>query len=253
MINFAIKNKKNGMVITSETVEDDVLEAPFLPGDALMMISSFSRNYMPTLVDPSSKIKEQDKNFAKQDLFNFIQVVTGNDDLNPLPFGEEIPYSLSDYDEVFDKFSKDDRTWKEILEEELSEYNIYTVSAFEHDVVNFDIRKLDESFDDFQEIDGLILLEKQFQLEDNYEELLSDWYNGYATELDIYEPCEGNYEYQEFICQMYNSEDDFSYEKNVAKMVSKAVERNCSEFEIDSNAEDWEACEPISKTVYSFV
>lgn len=88
MINFAIKNKKNGMVITSETVEDDVLEAPFLPGDSLMMINNFSRNYMPTLVDPSSKIKEQDKNFAKQDLFNFIQVVTGNDDLNPLPFGE---------------------------------------------------------------------------------------------------------------------------------------------------------------------
>ena len=253
MINFAIKNKANGMAITSETVEDVCPPAPLLQGEVLMAIKCFSHNYLPTLVDPLGKIDDDEKEYAKKDLFQFVETITKGWHTNPLPFGEDVdrnlPFSDPDDEEIKERL-KDHRTWKKFLKDELPEYDIYTVYAFVHDDVQFEIRRLDESFDDFHEVDGLILMKKGAGMLPNYADLLSDWYNGYWNELWLYIPNDkfGDGEY--CLGTLYNSEDNFSYEEDVAKMLAAALKGN-EKMDIDPDPNNWKPAQV--KTVYQFV
>ena len=253
MINFAIKNKVNGMVITNETFEDgydDYPDIPLLQGEVFMAIKSFSDNYFPTLVDPLGKIGDDEKEYAKKDLFQFVETITKGWHTNPLPFGEDVdrnlPFSGPDDKEVKERL-KDHRTWKEYLKDELPEYDIYTVYAFVHDDVQFEIRRLDESLDDFQKVDGLILMEKGAEMLPKYADLLTDWFNGYFSALILYLP---DYDPTHLLRYMYNSEDNYSYEKDVAKMLAAALKDN-ENMGIDPDPNNWKPAQV--RKVYQFV
>lgn len=60
----------------------------------------------------------------------------------------------------------------------------------------------------------------------NYADLLSDWYNGYWNELWLYISNDkfGDGEY--CLGTLYNLEDNFSYEEDVAKMLAAALKGN---------------------------
>lgn len=246
---LAIKNKKNGMVITSSTCPDDdgIMGAPLLPGKSFLMIRGFS-GYSSTLEDFSWQLTDEEREYAKVDLFNFVQTVTGDDNIDPRPFNE----SFDEYDDIN---QEELQTWKEILKEKLPNYDIYTLDVYEHSAVAFYIRTLDESSEDFQKIDGLILLDKQHQLPKKYDEMLSDWWNGWYVQLDLYEPNDdGNYDFIDGIGTIFQSEDDFSYQGSVTKMLETAININLSDATFDPKPEDWEVCEPnvSTITVYDF-
>lgn len=244
MINFAIRNKVNGRVITNETFEDgydDYPDIPLLQGEVFMTIKSSSYNY-PILVDPLEKFSDDEKKFAKKGLFQFVQKITKGWHTNPVPFGKDIyevnPFIESD-DEEYKEYSEDHRTWKEFLKDELPEYDIYTVNASVHDDVQFEICRLDESFDDFQEVDGLILMEKGAEMLPEYADLLTDWFNGYFSALILYVPNNEPSKQIHFLRYVYKLEDNYSSEKNVAKMLSAAFK--CNEDKgIDLDSNNWE-------------
>lgn len=259
MIDFAIKNKLNGMVITSSDSTDDsgLMEPPYAAGEAYLMIRG-GRNLYPTLYDFDSQLTAEQIKEAKQSPFDFIRTIALNngvneDKINPLPFGEDCSMDIDD--ETYEKFENDDRTWQQIVSDILPQYHVYTLSLFEHSDYALSTYPLDEDKDDFRNIDGIILLNKSNDLPDNYDDLLSDWFNGYYKDFNVYLPAEnGKYEPAENIGMIYNSEDNFSYKEDVAKMVEAAWYTNCSGIEIDRDASHWEKCEPSKHTItyYTF-
>lgn len=266
MIDFAIKNKLNGMVITSSDSTDDsgLMEPPYAAGEAYLMIRG-GRNLYPTLYDFDSQLTTEQIKEAKQSPFDFIRTIVLNngvneDEINPLPFGEDCSMDIDD--ETYEKFEKDNRTWQQIINEILPQYQVYTLALFEHSDYRFSDCLLSMEHNDFDKIDGFILLNKSNKLldnwtnlPDNYDDLLSDWFNGYYKDFNVYLPAEnGKYEPAENIGMIYNSEDNFSYKEDVAKMVEAAWYTNCSDIEIDRDASHWEKCEPSKHTItyYTF-
>lgn len=259
MIDFAIKNKLNGMVITSSdsTDDDGLMEPPYAAGEAYLMIRG-GRNLYPTLYDFNNQLTAEQIKEAKQSPFDFIRTIALNngvkeDEINPLPFGED--YSMDINAETYEKFKNDDHTWYQIVSKILSQYHVYTLDLYEHSDYAFSTYSLDMGLNDFRNVDGIILLDKSNDLPDNYDDLLSDWFNGYYKDFNVYLPAEnGKYKAAENIGMIYNSEDNFSYKEDVAKMVEAAWYTNCSDVEIDRDASHWEACKPSEHTVtyYTF-